>query len=442
MSGDYDVDARLAQGRPAVDDIGEYVRACQQLGYHHPDLTVHPADAYSGEDGLRLDALAADVAALTAVAAAADDAVWRQSEILATLPGAWSGQGAGVALDFLTRHQRAAVTVSAAVREAADAITALRDELWRAIDAKVSATLAIDASHQGQRAAWLAAARTVTTGVGDLASASELIDQQVKPFVDNDVRVDWLPAMRAGSARVEAAYAAAIARVRGAPDAVFEVPGGLGPQWTAPVEHDGQLVGSGGAAAGPAVGAALGAPALVTPAAAPTPSPAPSSPLASPAPLAQEPPTAAPAPPSLPPLGELGGTPSLGTGLSGFGQQLGDLLGGLTGAAGDASPELDPPELETDDEPFDERDPDDDPDVDPEEDEDDEPGAEGEPTDPAAAAPEVPIAPEAPPEPAPEPAPTPVPPPMPEPGLQDVATEPPGQTPCEIAADELPQVGE
>jgi len=440
MPSDYDVDARLAQGRPAVDDISEYVRACQQLGYHHPDLTVPAAQVYSGEDGLRLDALAADAAALTAMATAADDAVRRQSEVLATLPGAWSGRGAGVALDFLTRHQRSAVTVSAALREAADAITALRDELWRAVDAKVSATLAVDGRQQGKRAAWLAASRTVTTGAGDLASASELVDQQVKPFVDNDVRVDWLPAMRSGSAAVEAAYDAAIARVRGAPDAEFEVPGGLGPQWTAPVERDGQPVergGGGGAVAGPAVGAALGAPAPVTPAAAVAPSPGPA--------LA---PSATP-PPSLPgsPLGDLGGgtpslgTGSLGTGLSGFGQQLADLIGGLSGSADDATSELDPPDL-TDDE-------DDDPDVDPDEDdqedqgdEDEEPDATGEPTDPAAAAPEVPVEPEPPPAPAPEPTPTPVPPPMPEPGPQDVAAEPPGQTPCEIAADELPQVGE
>src|SRR4249920_3817482 len=85
VAAEYDVDARLAQGRPAVDDMSEYVRACQQLGYHHPDLTLHPGqvrDWYSGEDGLQLDALAADAAALTAVAAAADDAVRRQSDLL------------------------------------------------------------------------------------------------------------------------------------------------------------------------------------------------------------------------------------------------------------------------------------------------------------------------------------------------------------------------
>lgn len=158
---------------------------------------------------------------------------------------------------------------------------------------------------------------------------------------------------------------------------------------------------------------------------------------------------ASPAPPSLPgsPLGELGGMPSIGSGLSGFGQQLADLIGGLAGSSDGASPNLDAPDLTDDDEPFGERDSDQ-PEADA--DEEDEPDAEGEPTDPADAAPvepEVPedsaaAEPEAPSEP-PDPTPTPVPPPIPEPPpAQDVAAEQAERTPCEIAADELPQVGE
>jgi len=470
VAGEYDVDARLAQGGPVVDDIGEYVRACQQLGYHHPDLTADPAqvrDWYTGEAGLRLDALGRDAAALTAVATAADDAVRRQDELLATLSGAWAGQGAGVALDFLDRHQRAAATVSAAVREAADACTALREELWRAVDAKVAATLAVDTSHRGQRAAWLAAARTVSTGAGDRATASELVDQQVKPFVDNGIGIEWVGAMRAAGTGVDAAYDDAIARVRAAPDAVFEVPGGLGPQWTAPVGQDTQGDGGGaevrpaGFAAPDPLPSSGGGPAGSPPAVAPTfaTPPAPSvAPAAPPLPAAAEAPLAAPAAPSLPssPLGDLGGMPSMGTGssgsgLAGFGQQLADLIGGLTGSADDAGPESDQPGL-ADDQPFDvaESDKADDPDdSDPDGDEKEAPDTEPEPTDPADTASTDPTAPEDPAAAEPEvtseppPASTPVPPPVPEPPpAQDVAAVPPAPTPCEIAADELPQVGE
>src|SRR6185437_11079109 len=51
----FDVAARLAEGRPAVDDVEQYVAACHRLGYQHQDLTMHSAqvrDWYGSEDGL------------------------------------------------------------------------------------------------------------------------------------------------------------------------------------------------------------------------------------------------------------------------------------------------------------------------------------------------------------------------------------------------------
>ena len=88
------------------------------------------------------------------------------------------------------------------------------------------------------------------------------------------------------------------------------------------------------------------------------------------------------APPSAP---SLGGLPDVGSGLSGLGQQLADAFGGLLGSAEEGLADThDPP-----------------------------------PEEPAS----TPVPP--PPEPAPPPSPA-------------AATE----TPCEIAADELPQVGE
>ena len=67
MAEPLDVAARLAEGRPAVDNIGEYVWACHLVGYQNPDLTLHAAqvrDWYGSEDGLDLRALEADRAAL------------------------------------------------------------------------------------------------------------------------------------------------------------------------------------------------------------------------------------------------------------------------------------------------------------------------------------------------------------------------------------------
>ena len=74
MAEPLDVAARLAEGRPAVDNIGDYVWACHLLGYQNPDLTLHAAqvrDWYGSEDGLDLRVLDGDCAALQAAAAAA-----------------------------------------------------------------------------------------------------------------------------------------------------------------------------------------------------------------------------------------------------------------------------------------------------------------------------------------------------------------------------------
>jgi hypothetical protein len=319
---------------------------------------------------------------------------------------------------------------------------ALRDNLWHTVDGKVAAAVAADDRAQD---GWLAAAHTVTTGAGDRAAASERVNQDVKPFVANDIGAEWLTAMRSTTAAVVDLYDAATAELTGEPDAVFDVPGDLGPAWT-PAPRDDEVA-TVPAAASPA------APSFsVSPSPSPSPSlppaPAPSAATAGPPPVPPMPPpldagSTAPAmaaPPSAP---SLGGMPDIGSGLTGFGQQLADTLGGLFGSTDDGP--LDPPELDE---------PDDSDDDDPEEDDLD----DAEPVEPAVdpdAEPAVdepveaqaaldtcdPVEPPAPVEPPPaEPIATPV----PEPPLEPAPPPEPvdAETPCEIAADELPQVGE
>jgi hypothetical protein len=450
----FDVAARLAAGAPSVERIGTYVWACRQLGYQHPDLTAHVAqvrDWYAHDDGLDLRALDADCAALSAAATAADDALQRHAELTAELAGAWSGRGAAEAREFLWRHGQSAETVGDGLRRAVDAVAALRDELWRAVDAKVEAVLDIDDRRLPQRAEWLAAAQTVTTGAGDRVAASELVDQQIKPFVDNDIRSDWLAAMHRAIASVTAAYDAASVRLGTGAVSAFDVPGELGPRWDEPngpptpgatvpaaaVMSSHEIAGAPPVAAGEPMSipepmsrtAAAPAPTAAAPA---------SAPFADPLPAAAAP-AMAPASP-MPSLGELGGgMPSLGTGSSGFGQQLADLIGGLIGSSEGARADpqgLDPPnevgnppnEVDKRDHNLDEE-------------------AETEPADAAdESAPDEVAAPPDEPEPAPpDPAATPVPSPQdPAPPIPPAVPEalPAERTPCEIAADELPQVGE
>lgn len=385
-----DVAARLAQGLPAVENAGTYVAACRQLGYHGvSDASLR--EWYGTEDGMDLAVLQRDSDALGTAAAAVEDAARQQAELTSRLAGAWSGPAASAAQDFLARQNDAAAAVRDGLVTAASALATLRDDLWQAVNAKVDAALDIDGRPSGQRGDWLAAAHTVTTGAGDVPTASELVDQQVKPFVDNDIGAEWISEMRAGFDRVVDAFDTAIARLEASPAARFDVPG------------------ESGAVAQP---------------------PAPTMPAAAPSP--------ADFGGGMPSLG--GGMPSLGGGLSGFGQQLADLIGGFTGSA-DTGPDLEEPDdllKEPDDE---------DPDEDPVEDDE----TDSEDADPEQQPADIP--PEQPVKPVPEPmsAPEPVAPPLASPAVQDLAAPPvvadlevlPAEkTPCEIAAEELPRVGE
>jgi hypothetical protein len=464
-----DVAARLAEARPAVETIGEYVWACHLLGYQNPDLTLHAAqvrDWYGSEDGLDLRALDADRAALDAAAAATERARQLQEQQVDTLAGAWRGRGGDASREFLLRHGEASSAAASAVRGAVDVLAALRDDLWRAVDDKVAAAMAIDDRRQPQRAEWLTATRTVTTGAGDRAAASELIDQQVKPFVDNDIRADWLPVMQKAMAAVSAAFDAATGALTGDPAAAFDVPGDLGPTSvssppsTSPPADLSSTAPAGWSSTAPATAPVVG------PAAAPIP-PVPAAPdlPAAGMPAAAVPPTApasaTPAMPSMSSLGELGGgLPSGAGGLAGIGSRLADAIGGLLDQPQDALPE---PAEGTDDtvEEDDEAAPIEEDDV--AASDEDEPGEDEEDvktkgdsdaetaelaeTDDTAAEPVDACADEPVGE-APQPEPAPTPPPAPVPEQPDPVAEPPqdaeavgAETPCEIAADELPQAG-
>jgi hypothetical protein len=431
-----DASSRLAEGLPAVDNVQNYVWACHLIGYQCPDLTLYASqvrDWYGSEDGLDLAALAADCAAFEGVVAATEQALVRQDDQRVAVSGAWSGSGADASREFLRRHGEASAAVAAAVRTAADALASLRDRLWQAVDGKVAAALAVE-DRVAQRAEWLAAAQTVIMGAGDRAAASELVDQQVKPFVDNDIRADWLTAMRAALAAVADSYEAATAELTAESAAVFDVPGDLGPSWTPPPRSEDVSTTPAAAASVPA---SWNPPPAATPMTATPPPPMTAAPPPMPTPPATPlEPTAPPmaAPPAMPSMG--GGMPDIGSGLSGFGQQLADTLGGLVGSADGAledAPEIEEPdELDELEEPAEE----DEPDEDEPEEEVAEDAAEPEKVE------DPPVEPPPPVEPEPEPAPTsaPVPPP-----LEPLPPPEPAQamaTPCEIAADELPQVGE
>ncbi|MBI3689329.1 MAG: hypothetical protein HY239_01215 [Mycolicibacterium aromaticivorans] len=411
-----DVASRLAAGQPSVANTATYVAACHAVGYQHPDLTAHAAQIfewYGGDDGLDLAVLYADCAALRAASAAADQAVRVSRDGLASVAAAWAGESGSVADEFIQRHCAAGAIVADSLRAAAQSCEVLRDRLWRAVDEKVGAAVSIDDRRAGERPAWLAAAATV---VGGGAAREQALDVSAT-----------------------AAYVDAVRQLDSAPTTYFEVPGPFGapppgsappasprtvPAAAVPVVPPEALPVSPSSVAepGPAARSAFTPPAD-TPAAQPLPAQLPAEP---PAPPALDSPASA----AMPTIPDVGGS------LSGLVGQLADALGGLFDAIPDSAADdglagLDDPAIE--DEPEDVVSADD---TAPEED----PIVEE--SEPAGQPAEVPPTPEAqaveaePPPPQPEAAP-----PAPAP-LPPVVAESDDQTPCEIAADELPQVGQ
>lgn len=393
MTG-YDVDGALARGVPAVDVLSDYVAACRALGRTGTDpAQLH--DAYSAEDGMDLGALDADCAAVEAALGGVREAARLQDEAKALLVGAWEGPGAEVAAETVAQHAQSSESATVALHRVAGTLAELRDTLWQLVSGKVTAVQ--DIEDRAEREQWWPAAQAVTSGAGAQDTASEIVDRKVNPFVTVAIGSDWADVMDSTKRSVRDAYDAAAAGISADPP---------------PAAFGGGV---------------------------PAPEPAASAPVAAP-------PSADPFA-SGAPLGGLGsGMPSLGTGLTGSGTQLADLIGGLLNSGADTTVG-DPPDLaddsgdvEMEEDSSDEDSPDESDEDDP--DEGDDPGDESDEDDSAAEAGDVTEA--VAPEPDP-PAPTPVPEPVPaavsgEPVTPAPPAEP-SRTPCEIASDELPQVG-
>lgn len=314
MAERFDVADRLAEGSPAVERTQSYVRACQALGYHDPELTSHPAqirDWYDGEDGLDLRALDHDCAELRAAEAVVAEALRTQRAQVVRLAAAWAGPGGDAAVELLQRHCDAGNTVAVELRAAAQRCESLRDNLWYLVDAKVATAIAIDDRTRGRRQAWLAAATAIMTGAGDRTDADEVVRQQMMPYVDNDIRSDWLAAMRSTSDGVATAYDMVTERMAAAPALRFEFPGALGPDCVAvqQVPHAEPTL-----AAAPAPPVELAAPPVTD---APTPGWG-----------------SAPGAGVGPPAGDLGGSSGVG-GIVGLAGRIVDAMGDLIGSAAD-----------------------------------------------------------------------------------------------------------
>jgi hypothetical protein len=447
-----DVGQRLAEASVAVEHTQTYVRACQALGYANPELTSRPSrirEQFDSEGGLDLRALDRDCAELRAAGDAIAEGLRIQRAQAAELAAAWTGPAGEAAGRFLQRHCDAANMVATEVRAAAQRCESLRDNLWYLLDSKVATAIAIDDRTQPQRAAWLGAAAEVTGGAGPGSTAEQIVGHQVMPYVDNDIRNDWLDAMRSSQANFATSYDMVINRMAATPAAFFDSPADLGP----------------GLQPLPSVAPSMPAvTSAVTPAAATVPTRIPANHAAAQGMTTETPATMpeTPAPELGSALGDTSALPASAGGLGDMGAGSGGLggLGGLasrivdamTGLLGSAGDDLGDPSALDDSsdskDPFGDDTSDKDPfhpddehaDADHEHDGETEGAEQVQPVDgpppadvptPVAASPPPPG--ETPPAEAPSPAAAPTGGPVPRAS---------GSTPCEIAADQLPQAGQ
>jgi uncharacterized protein YukE len=230
----YDVAARLAEGRGALDIAQTYVSASRLRGYDHPDLTRYAGqllDWFGSLSGLDLEALDTDCRMLGTAAQRSETALAEMQSVVAGLPADWRGQGATAAAEFLAENCDTARHLVDALQASQTCCATLRDELWHLVDRTVSATLSI--AEQG-RPEWRTAAEAVLAGDPSRADAGQIVDSQVKPFVDSVIRGDWLSAMQSVGDAADAAYRTAITRIGALGGRVFEAPRSLGPRYAAP----------------------------------------------------------------------------------------------------------------------------------------------------------------------------------------------------------------
>ena len=355
-------------------DIADLAAACQAIG-RSVGTAARVRELACAQDGLRLDALESDAAALSAAAAAAQEALDAAGSATGVLAQAWRSGTGSAATEFLRRQCASGSAVIENLTAAAATLRRLREQLARHLENQDAVTARIQAP-----VTWLSAARAVVSGRAG-ADAVGIVAGEIAPFVDTVVADQWVPTAQSATAGVSAAYRQAAAELAD----------------HAPVRFE--------------------SPAMPSPAA-----PVPVSPFAS-TPSA---PFSAPPMPSLPSVPDVGGAiPDLGGLLFPLVTAIAAALGGHSG-----SPSVDdgaaPPERgATGPAP--------------------EPAMKPEPQPKARTAPQ-PAAPLSAPLSAPLAAEAPAPLHSPPPVLTPETAPPlplvkPDRTPCEIAADELPQVG-
>jgi len=210
-----------------VETFERYAAACRAVG-HSGISAERIRDLASRDDGLGLAALQADIAALSSAAAEAEVALSTQRTAIGMLAASWRGRSAATATDLLDRHCATAAGTVAALSESADVLERLRGRLTRLLEERDEAGLRVAGRRSAEHPRWLACADAVLAGVADDAAVAE-VRTRIAPFLDADVAGDWAASVTAVTESVAAAYREATVILAARPTAGFEVPSGVLP---------------------------------------------------------------------------------------------------------------------------------------------------------------------------------------------------------------------
>lgn len=233
--------AHLADGASAAANTEAYVRAYGQAreAADHTGLTGDGIrECYRAEEGLSLPALEADSAALAKAGLMADEALALHREALAIVTENWRSESGSAATTLLRRHCAEGSEVVSALYLAAEELSSLREQLGQLVEAKVDAAIRIDDRRAAERPLWLAHVRAALD-TGD-PIALQAVEREIAPYVASDIQFDWMDAMRSATDSVGSAYEQASARLSDRPSPRFDLPPALGgmaeaaPIWSGP----------------------------------------------------------------------------------------------------------------------------------------------------------------------------------------------------------------
>lgn len=245
MAGKYDIESLRSEGIQAIANSQNYTTTAirgngkSPVTITNPDLTANERqlfDWYDMDAGMDLNKLGADLELFKSAVTTMKSAAERQHGQLQQLMGMWEGKGSEAANQFLRTHNSTADAVTKEFGQVSTGLDGLRETLWTIVDLKKQASTMVDGLVT-DRASFDNAVATYKTGTGDRSVADETNATKIGPHVQQNIEGKWLPAMKAAWGKGGEAYDTFTSALTQELPAEFKnPPGQLGPEYDSDTE--------------------------------------------------------------------------------------------------------------------------------------------------------------------------------------------------------------